>query len=784
MESYSEFFFRITGKKPFPYQVRFHEEPAEATIVSVPTGLGKTDAVIVDWLYRRPTKRLVYCLPGRALTRQVAKVARERAREAGQKLSVLELMGGSTDNELTLSPSEPAILVGTQDILVSRALNRGYARSPFRWPIDFALLNNDVTWVYDEVQLLGDALATSTQMAAFRSKFGTFGGAPSIWMSATFDRKWLDTVDFCGTDVSFVELQSDDLKMEEVQKRLHAEKSISAVPAECRSPSGCAAFVKQNHRPGSLTLVVTNTVLRAREIWAELSDLDPLLLHSRFRPADRAVKMDRLLNNRAGIVVSTQVIEAGIDIDADLLITDVAPWPSLVQRFGRVNRYGEKPGCRIFWIDRPLTSKSKALSGADELKPKDWEQVFAPYEPDAVESAIKTLQPLRSGAPAGLPGTEEPPPYKFVLRRADLLDLFDTTPDLAGNQIDVSRFVRSGNETDVYVAWREWVMERAPERTDLRRINDDELCPVPFGKDIQALISKHGAWIWRYTGRGQWEKVDAKQLYPGMRMVLRTTAGGYDPKSGWSPDGKKPVQEIDASNGGLACEEAASDDPNSDGYRQSLVEHTDEVVHELNRVLEGLVDIALNGYQETLNTAARHHDWGKAHPVFQQTLHNLTDPPKTPPDELLAKQRRGESSRGGHSRDWFRHELASALAMLQAGCPDLAAYIVAAHHGKVRVNIRSMPGEVSRNNDNPRTARGIREGDYLFPAHLGNGYEVSQSELTLGQTEIGIGADGAPAWSDRVIRLIDELGPFRLVFLEMLLRVSDENASARKRESE
>jgi CRISPR-associated endonuclease/helicase Cas3 len=479
MESYSEFFLRATKRKPFPYQLRFHEEQAEATVVSVPTGLGKTDAVIVDWLYRRPTKRLVYCLPGRALTRQVATVARERARTAGQNVSVFELMGGSADNELTLSPVEPAILVGTQDILVSRALNRGYARSPFRWPIDFALLNSDATWIYDEVQLLGDALATSTQMAAFRSKFGTFGNVPSVWMSATFDRKWLDTVDFCSEGVRFIGLESDDLKIDEVQKRLRATKTVSAAPAECRSPSGCAALVRQNHRQGSLTLVVTNTVLRAREIWAELSGLNPILLHSRFRPSDRAGQMDRLLNEGTGIVVSTQVIEAGIDIDADLLITDVAPWPSLVQRFGRVNRYGKKPDSRILWVDRPLTSKSKALLGADELKPKDQEQVFAPYESRAVENAIEILRFLRSGAPADLPGTEAPPPYNFVLRRADLLDLFDTTPDLAGNQIDVSRFVRSGDETDVYVAWREWSIESAPTRTDLGCITDDELCPVP-----------------------------------------------------------------------------------------------------------------------------------------------------------------------------------------------------------------------------------------------------------------------------------------------------------------
>jgi CRISPR-associated endonuclease/helicase Cas3 len=52
-------------------------------------------------------------------------------------------------------PERPAILVGTQDILVSAALMRGYGVSRYRWPVDFALLNNDALCVFDEVQLTG-----------------------------------------------------------------------------------------------------------------------------------------------------------------------------------------------------------------------------------------------------------------------------------------------------------------------------------------------------------------------------------------------------------------------------------------------------------------------------------------------------------------------------------------------------------------------------------------------------------------------------------------------------
>jgi CRISPR-associated endonuclease/helicase Cas3 len=37
------------------------------------------------------------------------------------------------------------------------------------------------------------------------------------------------------------------------------------------------------------------------------------------------------------------------------------------------------------------------------------------------------------------------------LRRKDLLDLFDTTPDLCGNDLDISRYIRDGDDTDVQV---------------------------------------------------------------------------------------------------------------------------------------------------------------------------------------------------------------------------------------------------------------------------------------------------------------------------------------------
>src|SRR5271157_2952185 len=89
------------------------------------------------------------------------------------------LMGGDVDRDWDAYPERDAILVGTQDMLLSRALNRGYAMSRFRWPMQFGQLNNDCLWVMDEIQLMGSGLATTTQLQAFRRKLGTTSAVQS-----------------------------------------------------------------------------------------------------------------------------------------------------------------------------------------------------------------------------------------------------------------------------------------------------------------------------------------------------------------------------------------------------------------------------------------------------------------------------------------------------------------------------------------------------------------------------------------------------------------------------
>lgn len=110
----------------------------------------------------------------RTLVEQTADEARKWIRNtvlpaSSDPAKVHVLMGGEDAGKWDIYPEKNAILIGTQDMLLSRALNRGYGMSRYRWPMHFGLLNNDCLWVMDETQLMGVSLETSAQLDGFRS---------------------------------------------------------------------------------------------------------------------------------------------------------------------------------------------------------------------------------------------------------------------------------------------------------------------------------------------------------------------------------------------------------------------------------------------------------------------------------------------------------------------------------------------------------------------------------------------------------------------------------------
>ncbi len=143
---------------------------------------------------------------------------------------------------------------------------------------------------------------------------------------------------------------------------------------------------------GGKVLWVVNTVDEAMRLYDETmrlyecgrtSGVKPLIYHSRFRYRDRVERHRAVIDafGKAGpaIAFCTQVAELSLDLNADLLITQLAPIPALIQRLGRLNRRAKDDDPWPFIVHR-LDSVSTA-----------------PYEPEELEEADAWLKSLGSG---------------------------------------------------------------------------------------------------------------------------------------------------------------------------------------------------------------------------------------------------------------------------------------------------------------------------------------------------------------------------------------------------
>lgn len=868
--TFDELFKQATGNRnPYPYQMRFATGGTLPQLLSVPTGVGKTATAILGWLWRRrfaekaikteTPRRLVYCLPMRTLVEQTRDEClkwRKNLELSGEDVGVHILMGGEDASDWDEHPERDAIIIGTQDMLLSRALNRGYGMSRYRWPMQFGLLNNDCLWVMDETQSMGVGLTTSAQLAGLRSKLHTYGTCHTLWMSATLNNEALQTVDHPqpDTETAGLTLNDDDRGNTRVQQLLTASKTVMKADVSLSKDTEkgyekqLAEEVQTAHQPATLTLIVINSVLRSQTLFQAVQKCyqkdenspEIHLIHSRFRPDDRQRNQSAALNEdtipSAGrIVIATQAIEAGVDISATTIFTELAPWASMVQRFGRCNRRGlcgidQHPKAVVRWID---------IDTSDGKRSK----FTLPYQPEALNQAREAIASLEDVGPQALAGVivNEDRPVSHVLRRKDLIDLFDTTPDLSGNDLDVSRYIRDGDDTDVQVYWREWDVKKFPNHPPIpakkgvqldafQGPQREELCSVSVGrmKDfVDKLKQTSGAWAWDPLTR-QWNSIGKSTVRPGMTILLHTTAGGYHIELGWTQNPKHKPNAVEFPETSTKPLDAmAEDDALGGGQPLSLTQHLKDVVHSAEELANHVFDEQIPWL--SVLAAAQWHDVGKAHSAFQTAMRDFSSVSsredamvtlwakagehgmpiyRVEYTEVMAAENSDQEPSNTFSnksataatavatepttrverRTGFRHELASALAWLHHVTSaettdddelvDLVAYLIAAHHGKVRLSIRSMPNEIGPKKRTMKFARGIWEGDSIPAVDLGNG-ETSTAVECVNLDLMNLGdSDSGPSWLARSLSVRDEYGPFRLAFLETLLRVADWRGSA------
>ena len=874
MMEFRNWFERMTDHHPYGWQVELAASSGcRNRCIRIPTGLGKTQAVLASWAWHRMVRRddgwplrLVLVLPMRVLVEQTEETVRSFLDQLGLlwdgrddhdgKVGVHLLMGGEDAGEWHLHPEHPAILIGTQDMLLSRALNRGYACPRARWPMEYALLNQDALWVMDEVQLMDVGLITTVQLQAFRDRDRGKAFRPcfSWWMSATLQTDWFGTVD---THWLMDEPTRPVLRIPQhgrTDDPWSIRKELEVCQIQKDDQVAFAELVLGAHGRleesphGRITLVVCNTVPWAVKVHNRLAkllaktDSPPTLhlVHSRFRGSERACWRSEFLARRScatganHIIVATQVVEAGVDISAGALITELAPWPSLVQRMGRCARYGGTG--HVMVVDRGLDEKQclpyahAALAAAKQALSELPEAGILAIEEFGEQLAATAPDLLRQ-----LYVYE----YTHLLTERENAELFSTGADLTGADTDIARFIRSGEERDVLVFWADIPVGETPSAS--LAPERQALCRLPIG-EVDKWLFKPGAnvkaWRWDYLD-GTWQALRRGEAYPGLTICVPAVAGGYDVLLGWTGKStKEPVPVVGLSeplqerNDLAEGREAAS---HSDCWK-TIATHGAEVLAEL-RSLAAALD-APEEWCRASELAALVHDWGKAHPVFRACM---KDTPADLHSFALAKAPTwvapsaffSEPAHG--SRKGFRHELASALACFEllrridpwhealagsfrdyfeagvlealpdAADPplpepvtalladltasefDLAVYLVCAHHGKIRANWQATPAdqdfpwERGELTGEGQPLRGVREGDSLPSCTVGTPQgdflDLPPLHLHLAPAAAGLSSRYGRSWGERTQTLVAHLGPYQLAFLETLLRVADIRAS-------
>ena len=634
-DDFSAFFRELWGADydPFPWQHEFARRLCAGQVpdyVAVPTGSGKTaclDAavfalavqtvlpmtertegrriffivnrrVIVDEAYERAgrlCKRLREAAP-ESVTGRVAAALRKLSGEVeAAPLTRAQLRGGIyRDRSWAGSLLQPMIICSTVDQAGSRLLFRGYGVSPQARPIHAALIAQDSLLIIDEAHISRPFIQTLEWVKRYR--LHQPAGCETVQLP--FQLIQMTATPPADTrDDQKITLTPKDHEHPVLKPRLRAAKPARLI-AEPKAKGKvreeqmarrlmeeAEKILVENH-PRSIAIMV-NRVAIARSIAAKLEKEHKgcvTLLIGRMRPLDReAATKDIQERLKTGatpsasesgplIVVSTQCLEVGADLDFDALVTEAASLDALRQRFGRLNRGGREIAARAVIVlpgdqDLPIDKLDEATP-CDPIYgnaiPRTWRWMCDLAQDGVVDFGINAMtaavDSLRAtGADEALAAMLSPTTDAPVLLPAYLDCWVQTNPSPAADP-DVALFLHGPQRemADVQVCWRGDLPDAVSEDdwTDILSLcppSTTECLPVPLhvfrdwlgsrGKfedssgdvvEIQQPPDKKKNEEERGTNAFVWRGPDdrffahrAADLRPGDTIVLRVQGGGW-----------------------------------------------------------------------------------------------------------------------------------------------------------------------------------------------------------------------------------------------------------------
>ena len=663
---FASFFRAVHGDSPFPWQRRLVEQLACGDcwpdVLDLPTGAGKTAALdaavfhlalradeplraalrivlvvdrrlVVDDAYGRARK--IACAlrdpsrcpeDGRAVVEEVRQRLLQLAGDDNPPLETARLRGGAPlEHDWARTPTQPTILCSTVDQVGSRLLFRGYGVSDRMKPVHAGLLGEDTLILLDEAHL-------SEPFRQTLDNVRTIGKAQvrTVVLTATPGKQ----------PARPLRLQPEDYRDQTLRKRVEAAKPVRLMKP-IRSGDPAATFARaardmaERLRRGGVAApavgVIVNRVDLARAVFEKLHEAHCLLMIGRARAVDRdrivAGQLEPFRTGACGraeagpiMVIATQCLEVGVDLDLDGLVTQAASLDALRQRFGRLNRAGRDIPAEgaILVTAESLAKKADDPVYGDRIR-TTWDALISIAVKDRVDFGFQALDHSLQSAGFDVDELAAKRARAPVLMPA-YLDLWSQTSPVPAADPDVGLFLHGAERVapEVSFAWRGDITASdlaADGGTDLAEIL--ELVPPRSAEMVDVPIWAAAAWLARWgmaraarvadvperedefeIEQGAIERkafrwagandprtglVSARGLCSGDVLVVPADYGGCD-AFGWAPQSREFVSDV------------ADDAARPYRGRRHAVRITPEVAHwdRLAEALAGTDDLDLD----------------------------------------------------------------------------------------------------------------------------------------------------------------------------------------------
>jgi CRISPR-associated endonuclease/helicase Cas3 len=721
-------FQALTEYAPYPWQEQLFNKFVQGEMpqnMGLPTGTGKTSTIIV-WLLafiKNPAlpRRLVYVVDRRSvvdqatavietmvtlLTGEVKEILDTHTLPGEKPLGVSTLRGEYVDNEeWSKFPFRPSVLVGTVDMVGSRLLFSGYGDAAYSRPKHAGLLGNDTLVVFDECHLVP---AFETLLRNVENAGGKLKPFFTMTMSAT------------SNSSDSLSLTDADLENPTLSQRVKAKKTLR-LRETARPLSTMLKLSTEN--PPKRTIVFVQSPRDVVDIGGDIKKrhTNVVALTGTIRGKER----DELVDNpvfqaftvaeeptEPHFLIATSAGEVGIDLTCSRMVTDASNAASLVQRFGRCNRFAEAKDAEIYVAySKSEVKKTKAEEDYTKKTRTKWGEADLDFlkslDGDAScwnlyqkRSQLAELARVKSVIP-----TLEPA----------VLDVLSMTS--LHHSIDISDYLRGKESTSHYVelAWREETsMLTKMSPTDFEqymkhmrvlsfeKLNETERRVLEviaeIGGDTEVIVVNTEAER-RVAKLSELERGDLKECL----LILPPTVGGLT-------GGMFSTRNVDQAPLDIATLEHKHHEARNRimcvvGSEPTLEKNQKEV---FNNIIDGRVlivrktkqvlsrsrvvladhnaevsatakDFAMRSglgadFVETLERAGQMHDVGKENPLWQiAAVGKMTSPALAKP---IGRFKTPYALKG------FRHEFESL--MLSSECGELVKHLIAVHHAGAR----------------------------------------------------------------------------------------------------